>query len=131
MPGYHYPLPPVAKIFGLISGGDRREDAVAECLDQSRNCLYFHEFLSVERCCGVFRSRSSSFRWYVVSRNVVILTTSNSPTLRLVVALLAFLAGLLPTVYRAETDDNVGLCAKLAASSESSGSISPVRPSQV
>jgi hypothetical protein len=94
------------------------EALVAECLDQSRNCLY---------------ASTNFFLWLKVLRGLrltfvvvplvfgslatwTLLTTSDNAPLRLFVAVLAFLAGLLPTVYRAlKFDDNVGLCAKLAA----------------
>ncbi len=94
------------------------EALIAECLDQSRNCLY---------------ASTNFFIWLKVLRGLrlgfvivplvfgslatwTLLTSAKDATLTLVVAVLAFLAGLLPTVYRAlKLDDNVGLCAKLAA----------------
>jgi hypothetical protein len=47
---------------------------------------------------------------------LALLTASDSAGVKLIVAVLAFFAGLLPTVYRAlKFDDNVGLCATQAS----------------
>jgi hypothetical protein len=94
------------------------EALVAECLDQSSNCLYastnFFIWLKIIRGMRLF---------FIITPLVLgsfatgtLLTRSDSPSMKLTVAALAFLAGLLPTVYGAlKLDDDVLQCTKSAA----------------
>jgi hypothetical protein len=94
------------------------EALVEECLDLSSSCLYtstnFYIWLKVLR--GL---RTAFVIVPLVLGSLAtwtVLTTLQSPGLKLLVAALAFFAGLLPTVYRAlKFDDNVGLCAEQAS----------------
>jgi hypothetical protein len=94
------------------------EALVAECLDQSGNCLYastnFFIWLKIIRGLRMF---------FIITPLVLgslatgtLLTRTESPGMKLTVAVLAFLAGLLPTVYGAlKLDDDVIQCTKSAA----------------